>query len=141
MARLVSGSDSMSLVDARAAESVRPRPKALGNCDLDYDMAGSRLRHVAGELVEYDKLGNRPVRVGDLELENGRLGNRLVRIGNIDIEYDMVGNRVRRIGGVTVDYDKMGSRPRHLETDGDSHLDEQMLLVVFLVLIAFNRDD
>ncbi|OFE16718.1 hypothetical protein BA895_03855 [Humibacillus sp. DSM 29435] len=96
---------------------------------------------MAGELVEYDKLGNRPVRLGDLELAYDRLGNRLVRIGNMDIEYDMGGNRVRRIGGVMVEYDKMGSRPRHLETDGESHLDEQLLLVVFLVLIAFNRDD
>ncbi len=86
-------------------------------------------------------MGNRPVRFGDLELEYDRLGNRLIRIGSWDIEYDMAGSRVRRIGGARVDYDRLGTRPRYLQTGGESHLDEQMCVVVFLVLVAFNRDD
>lgn len=36
---------------------------------------------------------------------------------------------------------QLGSRPRYLQTGGESHLDKQMFVVVFLVLIAFNGGD
>ena len=52
----------------------------------------------------------------------------------------MAGNRVRRIGGLTVDYDKLGSRPRYLRADGEEPLEEQMCVVVFLVLVAFDGE-
>jgi hypothetical protein len=48
---------------------------------------------------------------------------------------------VRRIGDLTVDYDMLGSRPRYLRADGESEMDEQMGVIVFLVLVAFDRDD
>lgn len=117
------------------------RPRAVGQVDLDYDMAGNRLRAVAGAQIAYDKLGSRPVRFGDLALEYDRLGSRLVRIGNMSIDYDRAGSRVRRIGGFTVDYDRMGSRPRFLRADDHTQLDDQALLIVFLVLVAFKPDD
>ena len=90
--------------------------------------------------LSYDKLGSRLRHIGDLELEYDRLGNRLNRVGSMGVEYDMAGSRVRRIGRVTVDYDKLGSRPRYLQPIGEAHLDEQVCVVAFLVLIAFNRD-
>jgi hypothetical protein len=55
------------------------------------------------------------------------------------VEYDRAGNRVRRIGGLTVDYDKLGSRPRYIRADGEQLLDEQMCVIVFLVLVAFDE--
>ena len=80
------------------------------------------------------------MRFGNLELEYDRLGSRLVRIGNMSIDYDMAGGRVRRIGGLTVDYDRLGTRPRCLRADGEAQLDEQMCVIVFLVLVAFDHD-
>ena len=69
------------------------------------------------------------------------MGSRLVRIGTIGIDYDRAGSRVRQIGGFTVDYDRMGSRPRYLRGEDQAHLDEQMLAIAFMVLVAFKRDD
>ena len=74
-------------------------------------------------------------------MDYDRLGSRLVRIGHIGIDYDRAGSRVRRIGGLTVDYDRMGSRPRYLRTDEQTQLEEHMLVIAFLVLVAFNPDD
>ncbi len=115
------------------------RPKTLGRLDLDYDMAGNRLRRVGADLIEYDMAGGRPARFGNLDLAYDRLGSRIVRIGTMGVDYDMAGNRVRRIGGLTVDYDKLGSRPRYLRADGEQLLDEQMCVIVFLILVAFNQ--
>lgn len=85
-------------------------------------------------------LGSRPVRFGNLDLQYDRLGSRLRRIGDTAIDYDMAGSRVRRIGGFTVDYDRLGSRPRYLRADDESQLDTPYVFV-FLILVAFDRDD
>lgn len=78
------------------------------------------------------------MRFGNLELEYDGLGSRLTRIGNVSIEYDMAGGRVRRIGGLTVDYDRLGTRPRWLRAAGEAQIDEQMCVIVFVVLVAFD---
>ena len=74
-------------------------------------------------------------------LEYDKLGSRLIRIGNMDVDYDMAGTRVRRIGNLTVDYDRFGTRPRCLRSEAEAQLDEQMSVIVFLILVAFNSDD
>ena len=117
------------------------RPKTVGQFDLVYDIARNRLRGVSTDQILYDKLGSRPVRFGDLEMEYDRLGSRLVRIGNVGIDYDRAGSRIRQIGHFTVDYDRMGSRPRYLRADDHIQLDEQMLVIAFLVLVAFKHEE